>query len=90
MNSCYRQKYHSVVVDFGGDEDSELMDTITKDTFWGSKKTDNALIFVEKYERSKERHQREEYNEQILNQLRDSASPREQLEKRNILEMKNC
>lgn len=54
-NNFYH-KYHTVVVDFGGDEEDHGTDQITKDIFWGTKKTDNALIFVENYEKSKKRH----------------------------------
>jgi hypothetical protein len=38
----YYHKYHCVTVDFGTDEDVEGRDKITKDIFWGEKKTDNA------------------------------------------------
>ncbi len=43
----YYHKYHSVQVDFGGDEVIEGRDKITKDIFWGEKCTENAQIFID-------------------------------------------
>jgi hypothetical protein len=37
----YYHKYHAVTVDFGNEED-ESRGILTKDIFWGQKKTDNA------------------------------------------------
>lgn len=44
-----RGKYHSVVVDFS----SEGKEIITKEMFQGTKKTENAEIFVQNYEKTK-------------------------------------
>ena len=51
----YYYKYHTVEVDFGGDE-GEGRDILTKDIFWGQKKTENLQIFIENYEKNKVKH----------------------------------
>lgn len=42
-------KYHSVVVDFAG----EGKEIITKEMFLGTKKVENAEIFIHNYEKTK-------------------------------------
>ena len=53
----YYHKYHMVEVVFGGEEDFyEGRDKITKDIFYGEKKTENAQIFLENLEKSRSKH----------------------------------
>ena len=49
----YYHKYHSVEVEIGGEEG--LSYHITKDIFRGKEKAENAMIFVESYQRNKQR-----------------------------------
>lgn len=63
------KRYHSVEVEFSKDEDEEGTDQITKDIFWGAQKTENALLFVENYEKNKERHKREQIDEDLFGVL---------------------
>mmetsp|Transcript_24585 Transcript_24585/g.24184 ORF Transcript_24585/g.24184 Transcript_24585/m.24184 type:complete len:234 (-) Transcript_24585:55-756(-) len=49
-NPKNKGKYHSVMVDFGNEEGTEK---ITKDIFWGTKRDENAQIFIDNYQKTK-------------------------------------
>ena len=68
----YYHKYHSVDVDFGG-EDS-VKDLLTQDIFWGQGKAENVQIFIENYEKSKAKHQKK-IMERDLYQSFESEEP---------------
>jgi len=52
----YYHKYHSVEVEFGSEDDDDVKAILTKDIFWGEKKTDNAQIFIETLMKTKAKY----------------------------------
>lgn len=53
----YYHKYHTVEVDFGGEDFYyNGNDKITKDIFSGAKSTENAEIFLENLQKSRAKH----------------------------------
>ena len=80
----YYHKYHWVEVELGGSDLESGRDEVTKDIFWGTKKTDNALIFVENYEKNKVRHQRMEKEDFEMSEYTEDTA-----DSKNIVGIKN-
>lgn len=70
----YYHKYHAVTVDFGGEDYGNLAAAhkITKDIFYGEKRTENAQIFIDKMQKAKAIHQKKLIDQEFFPNISNS------------------
>lgn len=70
----YYHKYHAVTLDLGeGNADDATAHKITKDIFYGEKRTENAQIFISKIQKAKVQHQKKLIDQECFPHLLDSS-----------------